>query len=123
MGDVGYSILFGGNKYLGYTNSSTNFANTTTEPTTTSTSYLWTPSTSGITNVNYTARTIADGGSDFRPYSEPSSGIVYLYKRIESGSTTYYSTTATCCTELGTINGSILWTAVFYCINAYKLNS
>lgn len=32
---------------------------------------------------------------------------IYLFKK-GTGSTTYYSTTATCCTELGTINGSFL---------------
>ena len=36
---------------------------------------------------------------------------------------TYTAYVTSCCTELGSINGSFLWTAVFYCINTYKLNT
>ncbi|MCQ2340502.1 MAG: InlB B-repeat-containing protein [Paludibacteraceae bacterium] len=102
VGDVGYSIKFGSN-YLGYS-SGTNFSTNTTAPTATSTAYLWTPSTSGINNVGTSARKISDGGSDFRPYSNPSDGIVYLYKRIEGGSTTFYISIPSCGPSTYTVN-------------------
>lgn len=107
VGTTGYSLKIG-TSYIGYANSSTNFATSSTAPTSSSTGYLWTPSTNGITNVGYSARKIADNGStDFRPYSSPSSGIVYLYKRNEGGSTTSYISVPNCCTPLGSINGSV----------------
>ena len=90
VGDAGYSIKFGDN-YLGWTDG-TNFTTDTNTPTNTSTGYLWTPSTNKISNVAKNTRIIADNGStDFRPYASPTTGIVYLYKRIEGGSTTYYT--------------------------------
>ena len=93
-----YSILFpDGSSYLGYA-SSTNFARSADVVPSESVAYLWTPSTSGITNVSATSRKIADNGSaDFRPYSSPSSSnIVYLYKRVGGGSTTIYNSNPTC---------------------------
>ena len=98
-----YSILFpDGSSYLGYA-SSTNFARSADVVPSESVAYLWTPSTSGITNVSATSRKIADNGSaDFRPYSSPSSGIVYLYKRIEGVvSSTIYNSNPTCTQEPG----------------------
>ena len=97
VGDIGYSILMPNGDYLGYS-SSTNFASSSAVPTTTSTNYLWTPSTKGISNVSATARKIStnDANTDFRPYSNPSSGIVYLYKRVGGSSTTYYHSTPDC---------------------------
>ena len=92
-----YSILFpDGSSYLGYA-SSTNFARSATVVSSDNVAYLWTPSTSGITNVSATSRKIADNGSaDFRPYSSPSSGIVYLYKRIGGGAITTYNSNPDC---------------------------
>ena len=103
VGDIGYSILMPNGDYLGYS-SNTNFASSSAVPTTTSTTYLWTPSTKGISNVSATARKIStnDANTDFRPYSNPSSGIVYLYKRVGGSSTTYYHSTPDC----GTIQPS-----------------
>ena len=97
VGDIGYSILMPNGDYLGYS-SNTNFASSSAVPTTTSTTYLWTPSTKGISNVSATARKIStnDANTDFRPYSNPSSGIVYLYKRVGGSSTTYYHSTPDC---------------------------
>ena len=97
VGNTGYSILFpDGSYYLGYA-SSTNFARSTTVVQSDNQAYLWSPSTSGITNVSATSRKIADDGTDdFRPYSSPSSGIVYLYKRIGGGTTTIYNSNPTC---------------------------
>ena len=96
VGNTGYSILFpDGSFYLGYA-SSTNFQRSTIDPSQ-NVAYLWTPSTSGITNVSATSRKIADNGSaDFRPYSSPSSGIVYLYKRIGGGAITTYNSNPDC---------------------------
>ena len=92
-----YSILFpDGSSYLGYA-SSTNFARSAAVVSSEKVAYLWTPSTSGITNVSATSRKIADNGSaDFRPYSSPSSGIVYLYKRIGGGAITTYNSNPDC---------------------------
>ena len=96
VGNTGYSILFpDGSFYLGYA-SSTNFQRSFDDPSE-NVAYLWTPSISGISNVSATTRKIADNGSaDFRPYSSPSSGIVYLYKRVGGGSTTIYNSNPTC---------------------------
>ena len=96
VGNTGYSILFpDGSFYLGYA-SSTNFQRSTIDPSQ-NVAYLWTPSTSGITNVSATSRKIADNGdADFRPYSSPSSGIVYLYKRVGGGTITTYNSNPTC---------------------------
>ena len=94
---VGYSILFpDGSFYLGYA-SSTNFARSVNDPSKDNNAYLWTPSTDGITNVKESARKIADDSTDdFRPYSNPSSNIVYLYKRVGGGTTTIYNSNPTC---------------------------
>ena len=99
--NVGYSILMPNGNYLGYSGSSTNFSSSPNVPTSTSTTFLWTPSTSGISNVSATARKIStnNDNTDFRPYSSPSSGIVYLYKRIENSSTTYYYSYPSCTAE------------------------
>ena len=101
VGNVGYSILMPNGNYLGYSGSSTNFSSSPNVPTNTSTTFLWTPSTSGISNVSATARKIStnNNNTDFRPYSSPSSGIVYLYKRIENSSTIYYYSYPSCTTQ------------------------
>lgn len=101
VGNVGYSILMPNGNYLGYSGSSTNFSSSPNVPTSTSTTFLWTPSTSGISNVSATVRKIStnNDNTDFRPYSSPSSGIVYLYKRIENSSTTYYYSYPSCTAE------------------------
>ena len=95
VGNTGYSILFpDGSYYLGYA-SSTNFARSTTVVLSDNVAYLWSPSTSGITNVGDNTRIIKDGGSDFRPYVNDNP-IVYLYKRVGGGSTTIYNSNPTC---------------------------
>ena len=95
VGNTGYSILFpDGSYYLGYA-SSTNFARSTTVVQSDNVAYLWSPSTSGITNVGDNTRIIKDGGSDFRPYVNDNA-IVYLYKRVGGGSTTIYNSNPTC---------------------------
>ena len=96
VGNVGYSILFpDGSWYLGWKDG-TDFVRSTEDPSE-NIKYLWTPSINGISNVSATTRKIADNGSaDFRPYSSPSSGTVYLYKRVGGSSTTYYHSTPDC---------------------------
>lgn len=96
IGTTGYSILFpDGSWYLGWF-SSTNFERSPEDPSNKS-KYLWTPTINGITNVYDSSRKISDNSStDFRPYSNPSSNIVYLYKRVGGGSTTIYNSNPTC---------------------------
>ena len=94
VGNTGYSILFpDGSWYLGHYDG-TNFGRSIDDPSKNE-AYLWTPSTSGITNVGDNTRIIKDGGSDFRPYVNDNS-IVYLYKRVGGGSTTIYNSNPTC---------------------------
>ncbi len=114
VGTVGYAIQEPGGEYIGWSDG-TAFVKQATLPTTSNTSYLWTPSVNSyIANVSTNTRKIGRKDNtqyDFRPYSSPSSStypIVYLYKRIESA-TTYYYSYPNCCTPLGTINGSVSW--------------
>ena len=113
VGTTGYSIKFPGNStsYLGYS-SSTDFATSTSTPTSSSSSYLWTPSTTNISNVGSASRKLSTkaDNTDIRPYENVPSGgaLICLYKRIEEdASTTYYISLPTCCKPLAQINGSV----------------
>ena len=107
VGTVGYSLLIpDGSLYIGY-GSSTAFTEDDDAPTTNDKSYLWTPSTSGLTNCGTTDRIIRDGGSDFRPYSSGNTAV-FLYKRIETlQNVDKYISVSGCCVDLDYIQGSV----------------
>ena len=110
VGDNSYTMLLpDGKTYLGY-NSSTNFKKSESQPNNDN-SFLWFPSNNGIANVGTPARKMSDGGNDIRPYSNPTSNIVYLYKRMDGGGTNYYISIPDCSTLASAVLVSIAQTA------------
>lgn len=107
-----YFIKFPNGEYLGNKNNSTDLKSngSTTAPTTDTNHFLWTLSTTTITNVNNSSRQLMYSSTNQTPVikSYASSNTypkIKLYKRIEADVTYYYSY-PTCCTELASINGS-----------------
>lgn len=109
VGDTGYSILFpDGSFYLGWKEGTDFLSSKNVDFSQNNNKYLWSPSTSGIFNVEATTRFIGVGANDFRPYATNSNAKCYLYKRIEeAASVTYYISVPNCCTPLATVNGKV----------------
>ncbi len=109
-----YFIKFPNGEYLGNKSGDTDLKrnNSTTAPTTDVNHFLWTFSTTAITNVNNSTRDLKYNSGLTTPgiksYAQTGNSYprVKLYKRIEDELTYYYSY-PTCCTDLGSINGSI----------------
>lgn len=92
VSDNKYSLKRGSD-YIGlYSSTSTKLSFSTDAPTSSSTSYLWTPSTNGLTSVSKDTRKIATNNNvDFRAYSNPTEGIAKLYKRTAGAPAAYIS--------------------------------
>ena len=113
-----YFIKFPNGYYLGNSNSSTDLKTngSTSAPTTDVNHFLWTFTTSKITNVNNTDRDLMYNSTAQTPvikcYANSNTyPKIKLYKRIETEITYYYSYPS-CCEELASINGSFCCTAI-----------
>ena len=109
-----YILLPDGETYLGGASSGANFALTTNTNNLTN-YYLWTFSTSdpmstNVGNSRYIGVGVQSSTDCFKAYSTSGTNSkCYLYKRTEGETTiTYYISVPNCCTELGSINGSVI---------------
>ena len=105
-----FTIQLSGGNYLGAQNGTgiQSTANKASDE-----NYQWTYNSNGIYNSNQARYMRANGTTDFRNYktnnSYSGSTCAYLYKRNETTITYYYSYPS-CCTPLGSINGSVSFT-------------